>query len=114
MRSPDAQAELVQVKSELVGLVAELKAAYRLVNDSKLTHTSATRIAQILFKAIGQVQDMLSPKWPEPTTDEPDLETLESWMFEDGGCEATDGCWVEPDGVCQHGHPSWFLRLGLI
>lgn len=52
-------------------------------------------------------------RWPEPTTERPDIETLEEWDF-DGGCEATDGCWVEPDGICQHGHPSWLLRLGLI
>lgn len=44
----------------------------------------------------------------------PDLETLIAWMMEDGGCEATDGCWVEPDDVCPHGHKSWLLELGLI
>lgn len=44
----------------------------------------------------------------------PDLETLMEWMMEDGGCEATDGCWVEPDGVCPHGKKSWLLELGLI
>ena len=43
----------------------------------------------------------------------PSQETLEEWMF-DAGCEATDGCWVEPDGTCPHGHPSWLLALGLI
>jgi hypothetical protein len=43
----------------------------------------------------------------------PDLETLMEWEAE-GGCEATDGCWVEPDGHCEHGHPSWLLALGLI
>ncbi len=50
---------------------------------------------------------------PSPTEDEPDLETLEEWASE-SGCEATDGCWVEPDGICPHGHPSWLLRLGYI
>ena len=44
---------------------------------------------------------------------EPDLETLEHWM-NDSGCEATDGCWVEPDGHCEHGKPSWLLKMGLI
>jgi hypothetical protein len=43
----------------------------------------------------------------------PDLETLMAWE-EEGGCEATDGCWTEPDGVCPHGHRSWLLELGLI
>lgn len=61
-----------------------------------------------------QTEDQVSVDWPEPTTDEPDIEDIEEW-FEDGdGCEATDGCWVEPDGVCSHGHPSWMLVLGLI
>lgn len=49
----------------------------------------------------------------EPDDDPPDMETMEEWMH-DTGCEATDGCWVEHDGTCQHGKPSWFLKLGLI
>jgi len=44
----------------------------------------------------------------------PDMETLLEWMSEDGGCEATDGCWVEPDGVCPHGHSSWLRVMALI
>ena len=43
----------------------------------------------------------------------PDLETLQEWVAQ-GFCEATDGCIVEPDGTCPHGHPSWLLKLGLI
>lgn len=43
----------------------------------------------------------------------PDVETLMEWEA-DGGCEATDGCWVEPDGICPHGCQSWLLVLGLI
>lgn len=49
----------------------------------------------------------------EPGDDQPGLETLMGWEWE-GGCEAIDGCWVEPDGVCEHGCPSWLLELGLI
>jgi hypothetical protein len=56
----------------------------------------------------------MSKKYPEPTTDEPDLEQLEEWFYEDAGVEATDGCWIEPDGTCEHGHPSWLLKLGYI
>lgn len=55
-----------------------------------------------------------SPPWPEPTVAEPDLETLEEWLWEDGGCEATDSCWVCADSVCPHRHPAWLLKLGLI
>ena len=45
----------------------------------------------------------------------PDTETLISWEA-DGGCEAAcpHHCWTEPDGTCEHGHPSWLLKLGLI
>ena len=43
----------------------------------------------------------------------PDIEDLEE-MMADGGCEATDGCWVEPDGTCEHGCRSWLLELGMI
>lgn len=50
---------------------------------------------------------------PIPTTPEPDVETLMAWV-DDGGCEATDGCWVEPDGTCEHGHRSWMVFLGYI
>lgn len=48
-----------------------------------------------------------------PTTPRPDPDTLREWQDE-GGCEATDGCWTEPDGTCPHGQPSWLLYLGLI
>ncbi|MCI0527481.1 MAG: hypothetical protein L0Y56_08550, partial [Nitrospira sp.] len=42
----------------------------------------------------------------------PDLDTLIEWVDE-GICEATDGCVVEPDGTCPHGCQSWLLVLGL-
>ena len=49
----------------------------------------------------------------QPEYDPPDLETLMAWEAE-GYCETLDGCVVEPDGVCEHGCPSWLLELGLI
>lgn len=52
--------------------------------------------------------------WPEPTTEAPDMNTLFEWLLMDGDCEATDGCLIEPDGVCHHGYPSWLLQLGMI
>ena len=48
-----------------------------------------------------------------PRTEEPSLEQLLLWDHE-GGCESTDGCWIEPDGYCEHGNPSWLLVLGMI
>lgn len=50
-------------------------------------------------------------RYPRPTEPEPDIDTMEEW---DGTADATDGCTVEPDGVCEHGHPSWLLYLGFI
>jgi len=52
-------------------------------------------------------------RFPVPTEPMPDIEQLEEWQS-DGGCEATDGCWIEADGICEHGHQSWMLHLGLI
>ena len=43
----------------------------------------------------------------------PDIEQLQIWD-EEGGCETPDGCWVEPDGTCEHGHKSWLLIMGMI
>lgn len=52
-------------------------------------------------------------KYKEPTEPEPDMDQLKEWL-DDSGCDATDGCWVEHDGICNHGHVSWFVYLGLI
>lgn len=51
--------------------------------------------------------------WPDPTTPEPAFVTLAQFLIE-AVAETTDGCLVEPDGICRHGHPSWLLRLGVI
>jgi len=50
--------------------------------------------------------------WPDPTTEEPTSETLMEWV-DQGGCRATDGCWLEEGQVCEHGYPSWAVVLGL-
>lgn len=52
-------------------------------------------------------------QWPEPLEARPTIQDLREYVH-DGICPATDGCDVEPDGVCEHGHPSWLLRLGYI
>lgn len=44
---------------------------------------------------------------------QPSVATLNKWMI-DGTAKATDGCLVEPDGICPHGCRSWFLVLGYI
>ena len=43
----------------------------------------------------------------------PSMDELQEYVY-DSVCETTDGCMVEPDGYCEHGHMSWLLRLGLI
>ena len=43
----------------------------------------------------------------------PSLAQLERWA-DNGVAKATDGCRVEPDGHCEHGKPSWLLKLGYI
>lgn len=40
------------------------------------------------------------------------IEELESESVVPACCE--EGCEVEPDGVCEHRHPSVFLALGII
>jgi len=50
---------------------------------------------------------------PRPRTKPPSEATMERWC-NNGKAKATDGCWVEPDGVCPHGCKSWLLELGLI
>lgn len=51
--------------------------------------------------------------WPDPEIPKPSLEQLKEWS-DAGKCETTDGCMVEPDGVCEHGYPSWLIHLGWI
>jgi len=55
-------------------------------------------------------KDILEERTQKP---EPSIEQLMQWEAEDG-CEATDGCWVEPDGICPHGCKSWLLELGFL
>lgn len=44
----------------------------------------------------------------------PSLKAIEHAVETRGGCPATDGCWVEPDGTCPHGAKSWLLEWGMI
>lgn len=44
---------------------------------------------------------------------QPSVEDLMA-MESEGYSIDTDGCRVEPDGVCQHGCNSWLIELGLI
>jgi len=44
---------------------------------------------------------------------QPDIDLLID-MANDGISEATDGCEVETDSKCEHGHSSWLLVLGWV
>jgi len=43
----------------------------------------------------------------------PSIATMRRWL-NDCVAQATDGCAVEPDGYCEHGQPSWLVKLGYI
>jgi len=59
------------------------------------------------------MNDYRPTQYPKPTKKEPSLDTMMRWE-RTGKAKATDGCRVEPDGTCEHGHPSWLLISGLI
>ncbi|NBV38349.1 MAG: hypothetical protein EBS00_02105 [Verrucomicrobia bacterium] len=66
-------------------------------------------VAVVLCDTAGcEKESEVSPRWFEP-----DHTTLMEWDDE-GGCETLDGCWVEPDGRCEHGFPSWLRWKGYI
>lgn len=54
-----------------------------------------------------------APNWRDLNVEIPSLEQIMEWSEEDG-CETPDGCWVEPDGICEHGYKSWMLIIGVI
>jgi len=60
-------------------------------------------------------QVLLEAPWEDEGLEPPDFDELVEDEG-DGGCEAAcpHGCWVEPDGWCEHGRPSWLLVLGFI
>ena len=52
--------------------------------------------------------------YPKPTVAKPTMSELEDWLMDVEYPYATDGCQIEPDGICQHGHPCWMLVMGFI
>lgn len=82
-----------------------------------------SKIYLIDKKTVRKLKDHATPeflanKYPgrsfQPLKCIPCQKTLERW-FNDGGCKAVScGCWIEPDGHCEHGNPSWLMALGWI
>ena len=65
------------------------------------------------MKETERLIEFITPKPKAKKNKAPSVATLKRWM-NDGGCETPCGCWVEPDGYCEHGKPSWLLLMGLI
>jgi hypothetical protein len=81
-------------------------------NMKKLTVYSKERGVRTLKE--GVTLEQYQTKHPDAIkVCKPSLATLERWNS-DCGCKALDGCWVEPDGTCEHGFDSWLLALGYI
>jgi len=61
--------------------------------------------------------EYMQEKYPERKIEKccapPSIKTMEKWAS-DCGSKTPCGCWVEPDGHCEHGNPSWLLALGFI
>lgn len=51
--------------------------------------------------------------YQRPTGSRPSWDEIEAMVRDYLPAEATDGCHVEPDGACCHGHVSWLVFLGL-
>ena len=86
-----------------------------IVEVQALVSASADRgeIMSMDIEYAGRRRAVESTEWPAPTTPAPDDDDMEA-MIMDGTMEATDGCLVDPDGVCEHDYPSWLLYCDLI
>lgn len=60
---------------------------------------------------MSEYQDYSREYYKENGQLEPTVDELRDWDWERGGCYATDGCFVEVDGQCQHGCKSWFREI---
>jgi len=95
----------------------QLESRVRVLEDPVTHDLIVNQGVEVLADATDRLDALLAGiqtgQWPEPTVAQPDMDTLEQWMWE-GIAEATDGCPIEVDGTCIHGHRSWFLVLGFV
>lgn len=75
-----------------------------------MTNTTNTPEWQRFMTAMGQPVST-DPK--APTIDEPSENELIDMVLS-GTAIATDGCSIEIDNTCPHGHTSWLAYLGII
>ena len=113
---------LLEFVDRVTNVVTDLNGLISSILDEEVTVSDFENGLAGLFDKLAKVEATASEltAMTEPATltkpeklQPPDVETLMEWE-EEGGCEATDGCWVEPDGTCPHGRKSWLLELGLI
>lgn len=83
------------------------------LKDCDMEETAGVYCGGCLKELINKRLRKFKKEWPIPTVEKPSDEVLKSW-FMDSMCQATDGCQVEHDGICPHGHRSWFLYLGIM
>jgi hypothetical protein len=85
--------------------------------DHLIDESATAARAMILqrFPGVGTSSSAADPSRTAgaPGAPRPSLSRLQEWLAE-AGCETPDGCWVEPDGTCEHGQQSWLLKLGMI
>jgi hypothetical protein len=103
-------------KGDLTDLFHKLSQVEKIVNElvDVFWAEKGMDAEELTKRSESQEEDETESNPCDPTDyEQPNLETLMEWEAE-GGCEAIDGCWVEPDGTCMHGCQSWLLVLGLI
>lgn len=105
-----ATAELDLASGKLLVIDAKHQAALACFADFWAEILRAQGWLEFAKKVNSQSERSLEDDPSQP----PDVETLWDWVDEYGKCTATDGCWCEPDGCCEHGHKSWLVELGLI
>ena len=96
--------------------LGKLNRAYLLLHQESPAPDMPLQVGNLLHEVISEWVNALSDDWYSSevkSLDAPELATLMQWLDE-GVCEATDGCLVQPDGRCEYGDPSWLLELGLI
>ena len=107
--------DLVTTRNRCVEQIQTLETLFAVLHDRAIDRSTLNSAWIILGDTVRKLESILQDAtWPQPTVDPPSLEDLELWMMESGSCQASDGCEVEMDGVCPHGHPSWLIRWSFI
>jgi hypothetical protein len=83
-----------------------------LPNDIYVSEYEARRMMDQFSNPSSCPWERTDRAWTDPTEGEPSIDKLEVWMS-GGVFRATDGCDVEPDGVCLH-YESCFDDLMLL